>query len=80
MDRTIEVSKGSYSSAVRPAAAWGLLALLAANMLIDALEVSIMVVAMPVIAEDLGYHRVTAVWLVSGFACGFAGALMIGGR
>ncbi|OLT35797.1 hypothetical protein BJF84_12770 [Rhodococcus sp. CUA-806] len=53
MDRTIEVSKGSYSSAVRPAAAWGLLALLAANMLIDALEVSIMVVAMPVIAEDL---------------------------
>jgi MFS family permease len=80
VDRTIEVSKGDYGSVVRPVAAWGLLALLAANMLIDALEVSIMVVAMPVIAEDLGYHRVTAVWLISGFACGFAGALMIGGR
>ncbi|MFR9751932.1 MFS transporter [Nocardia sp. 004] len=58
----------------------GLVAFLAANMLIDALEVSIMIVAMPTIAEDLGLSRTTAIWTITGFATGFAGALLLGGR
>lgn len=58
----------------------GLVAFLAANMLIDALEVSIMIVAMPRIAEDLGIGHPAAIWTISGFATGFAGALLLGGR
>lgn len=80
MDVSTDSPSGAPADVMARGAAFALLALLAANMLIDALEVSIMIASMPVIAQDLDYHRVTAVWLISGFACGFAGALMVGGR
>jgi MFS family permease len=57
-----------------------LVAVLAGNMLIDALEVSTQVVAMPAIARDLGLGAAGAQWTVSAFAVGFGGAVLAGGR
>ena len=57
-----------------------LLLVLSATMLIDALEVSIVVVALPSIAGNLGISMSVAQWLMSGFALGFGGLLLFGGR
>ncbi len=71
-------------SVSRPAAAaagtrrWGLLTVLAGNMLIDALEVSVLVVAAPAIGADLHLAPAGTQWTMSGFALGFAGLLLLG--
>ncbi|MEN8655965.1 MFS transporter [Streptomyces sp. 21So2-11] len=59
---------------------WGLLTVLAGNMLIDALEVSALVVAMPSIGADLDLPLTVLQWTMSGFAIGFGGLLLFGGR
>lgn len=61
-------------------AQWGLLSVLAGNMLIDALEVSVALVALPSIGDDLGLATAGLQWVVSGFAVGFGGLLLFGGR
>lgn len=57
-----------------------LLVVLAGNMLIDALEVSVMVVALPSIGRDLHLSPATLQWLISGFAIGFGGLMLFGAR
>lgn len=64
----------------RALALWGLLFVLAGNMLLDALEVSVALVALPSIAEDLHLTAPQAQWVVTGFAAGFGGLLLFGGR
>ncbi|WP_405823299.1 MFS transporter [Streptomyces sp. NBC_01390] len=59
---------------------WGLLIVLAGNMLIDALEVSVVIVALPSVGQDLGLSLTGLQWLVSGFALGFGGLLLFGAR
>ncbi|WP_079123381.1 MFS transporter [Streptomyces abyssalis] len=59
---------------------WGLLFVLAGNMLIDALEVSVMVVAMPAIGDDLRLPMTEVQWAMTGFALGFGGLMLLGGR
>ncbi|MFG2953220.1 MFS transporter [Streptomyces sp. NPDC048291] len=59
---------------------WGLLLVLAGNMLIDALEVSVAVVALPAIGTDLGQPPTVTQWAMTGFAAGFGGLLLFGGR
>lgn len=59
---------------------WGLLFVLAGNMLIDALEVSVVVVALPSIGADLGLPLTSAQWMMTGFAIGFGGLMLFGGR
>jgi MFS family permease len=59
---------------------WGLLLVLAGNMLIDALEVSVAVVALPSIGTDLGLALTGAQWAMTGFAVGFGGLMLFGGR
>lgn len=59
---------------------WGLLFVLAGNMLIDALEVSAMIVAMPAAGKALGLSLTGAQWLITGFAVGFGGLILFGGR
>ncbi|MBT2488566.1 MFS transporter [Streptomyces sp. ISL-96] len=61
-------------------ALWGLLFVLAGNMLIDALEVSVALVALPAIGDDLGLPTAQLQWVVSGFAVGFGALLLFGGR
>ncbi|WP_437022668.1 MFS transporter [Streptomyces sp. enrichment culture] len=53
---------------------------LAANMLLDALEVSVALVALPAIGDDLDLAPHQLHWVVSGFAAGFGGLLLFGGR
>ncbi|MFE3169381.1 MFS transporter [Streptomyces sp. NPDC059224] len=59
---------------------WGLLLVLAGNMLIDALEVSVAVVALPAIGTDLGVAPTVGQWAMTGFAAGFGGLLLFGAR
>ncbi|MGW6025482.1 MFS transporter [Streptomyces sp. NPDC055099] len=59
---------------------WGLLIVLAGNMLIDALEVSVMVVAVPSIGADLRLTPAAAQWTMTGFAVGFGGLMLFAGR
>ncbi|PVC96491.1 MFS transporter [Streptomyces sp. CS090A] len=61
-------------------ALWGLLLVLAGNMLIDALEVSVALVALPAIGQDLGIAGPRLHWVVSGFAVGFGALLLFGAR
>ncbi|WP_406330751.1 MFS transporter [Streptomyces sp. NBC_00203] len=58
----------------------GLLIVLAGNMLIDALEVSTLVVAMPSIAADLRLSPTAVQWTMSAFALGFGGLMLFGTR
>lgn len=57
-----------------------LLAVLSGNMLLDAIEVSVVLVALPDIAASLGVGIFGVQWLVSGFALGFASLLLLGPR
>ncbi|MEU6526577.1 MFS transporter [Streptomyces sp. NPDC046924] len=59
---------------------WGLLVVLAGNMLIDALEVSVALVALPTIGTDLGASLTTTQWTITGFAVGFGGLMLFGAR
>ncbi|WP_052441493.1 MFS transporter [Streptacidiphilus anmyonensis] len=57
-----------------------LLLVLAGNMLIDALEVSVVLVALPAVRSALGLSVGGAQATVSGFALGFAALLLLGPR
>ncbi|CAG7657763.1 MFS transporter [Actinacidiphila bryophytorum] len=65
-------------AAARPPRA--LLLVLCASMLIDALEVSVVLPALPVAARHLGLSLWGAQWVMSGFALGFAALLLLGPR
>lgn len=58
----------------------GLLTVLACNMLVDALEVSALLVAVPSIARDLRLDAGAAQWPLTGFAIGFGGLLLFAQR
>ncbi|MEV7437309.1 MFS transporter [Streptomyces griseoviridis] len=58
----------------------GLLFVLSGNMLLDALEVSVAVVALPSIGAGLGLSPTALGWVVGGFALGFGGLLLLSGR
>ncbi|WP_285549073.1 MFS transporter [Streptomyces lavendulae] len=64
----------------RARARWALVSVLSANMLVDALEVSATLVALPSVGSGLGLSVTRVQWLVSGFAAGFGGLLLFGGR
>ncbi|MDG4765856.1 MFS transporter [Solwaraspora sp. WMMD406] len=57
-----------------------LLFVLSGNMLLDAIEVSVVLIALPTIASRLGLSPWQAQWLMSGFALGFAALLVAGPR
>ncbi|MFI0419748.1 MFS transporter [Spongiactinospora sp. 9N601] len=57
-----------------------LLFVLSGNMLLDAIEVSLVLVALPAIGADLGLGPWGVQWLMSGFALGFAVSLTLGPR
>ncbi|MFI5773379.1 MFS transporter [Streptomyces sp. NPDC051658] len=59
---------------------WRLLFILSGNMVLDAIEVSVVLIALPWIGADLGLSVWTVQWLMSGFAAGFAATLFLGPR
>jgi predicted MFS family arabinose efflux permease len=56
------------------------LLILSANMILDAIEVSLVLIALPSIGTALGLGLWTVQWLMSGFAIGFAALLILGPR
>ncbi|MGI5151554.1 MFS transporter [Plantactinospora sp. CA-294935] len=59
---------------------WAILVILSGNMVLDSIEVSVVLVALPSIGADLGLSLPTVQWLMSGFAVGFATLLPLGRR
>ncbi|GII75548.1 MFS transporter [Sphaerisporangium rufum] len=59
---------------------WGALAVLCAVVFLDALDVSMVGVALPSIQADLGLSTANLQWVVSGYVLGYGGLLLLGGR
>lgn len=59
---------------------WGALAVLCAVIFLDALDVSMVGVALPSIQADLGLSTSSLQWVVSGYVLGYGGLLLLGGR
>jgi MFS family permease len=57
---------------------WALLFVLSGNMVLDSIEVSVVLLALPAIGTDLDLSLWTVQWLMSGFAFGFAALLLFG--
>ncbi|MEV8394593.1 MULTISPECIES: MFS transporter [unclassified Streptomyces] len=71
---------GAADSAPWGARQWGLLCVLSGNMLLDAVEVSVVLVALPTIGEAMDMSLPAVQWLMSGFALGFGALLLLGNR
>ncbi|WP_051971003.1 MFS transporter [Kitasatospora azatica] len=69
------------SSAVRwSPRLWGTLIVLCAALFLDALDVSMVGVALPSIGTSLNLSTSTLQWVVSGYVLGYGGLLLLGGR
>ncbi|MFD0313339.1 MFS transporter [Streptomyces flavalbus] len=72
---TLPASEGRWTPRL-----WGTLLVLCAAMFLDALDVSMVGVALPSIGSDLGLSTSTLQWIVSGYILGYGGLLLLGGR
>ena len=54
--------------------------MLAGALFLDALDVSMVGVALPSIGADLGMDQASLQWIVSGYVLGYGGLLLLGGR
>ena len=70
-------SGAAKSSAAVP---WGTLLVLCGAIFLDALDVSMIGVALPSIRTDLGMSTSALQWVVSGYVLGYGGFLLLGGR
>jgi EmrB/QacA subfamily drug resistance transporter len=61
-------------------AAWAALFVLSGAIFLDALDVSMVGVALPSIREDLGMSTTSLQWVVSAYVLGYGGLLLLGGR
>lgn len=68
------------SSSGWSARTWLLLVVLAGALFLDALDVSMVGVALPSIGADLGMDQASLQWIVSGYVLGYGGLLLLGGR
>ncbi|WP_229803414.1 MFS transporter [Planobispora rosea] len=59
---------------------WAALTVLCAVVFLDALDVSMVGVALPSIQADLGLSTSALQWVVSGYVLGYGGLLLLGGR
>jgi MFS family permease/predicted enzyme related to lactoylglutathione lyase len=60
--------------------AWGTLLVLCGAIFLDALDVSMIGVALPSIRADLDMSTSSLQWVVSGYVLGYGGFLLLGGR
>src|SRR4029078_2765739 len=59
---------------------WGILIVLGGALCLDALDVSMIGVALPSIQTSLGLRTASPQWIVSGYVLGYGGLLLLGGR
>src|SRR5919108_1060637 len=62
------------------ARAWAALLVLSGALFLDALDVSMVGVALPSIREDLGMSTTSLQWVVSAYVLSYGGLLLLGGR
>ena len=60
--------------------AWAALFVLSGAIFLDALDVSMVGVALPSIREDLGLSTTSLQWVVSAYVLSYGGLLLLGGR
>src|SRR5439155_12910032 len=60
--------------------AWGTLVVLCGALFLDALDISMVGVALPSIRTDLNMTTSSLQWVVSGYVLGYGGLLLLGGR
>lgn len=60
--------------------AWGMLLVLCGAIFLDAMDVSMIGVALPSIREDLSMSTSSLQWVVSAYVLGYGGFLLLGGR
>ena len=60
--------------------AWAVLLTLCGALFLDALDVSMVGVALPSIRSDLGMSTSSLQWVVSAYVLGYGGFLLLGGR
>jgi EmrB/QacA subfamily drug resistance transporter len=60
--------------------AWGMLLVLCGALFLDAMDVSMIGVALPSIREDLEMSTTSLQWIVSAYVLGYGGFLLLGGR
>ncbi|GAA5116489.1 MFS transporter [Pseudonocardia adelaidensis] len=68
------------TSTVWPPRLWGVLLTVSLVVGLDALDVSMVGVALPVIQADLGLSTSALQWVVSGYVLSYGGLLLLGGR
>jgi MFS family permease len=61
-------------------ATWALLVVLCGALFLDALDISMIGVALPSIGHDLHMSPGSLQWIVSGYVLGYGGLLLLGGR
>ncbi len=77
----IESSTTSSTSDVRwGPRLWGTLVVLCGALFLDALDISMVGVALPSIRTDLNMTTSALQWVVSGYVLGYGGLLLLGGR
>ncbi|MEO3752355.1 MFS transporter [Streptomyces sp. B6B3] len=59
---------------------WGVLAVLCLVLFLDALDVSMVGVALPSIGHELGLSATSLQWIVNGYVLGYGGLMLLGGR
>src|SRR6186997_2428223 len=59
---------------------WAILIVLGGALCLDALDVSMIGVALPSIQTSLGLSTASLQWIVSGYVLGYGGLLLLGGR
>src|SRR5579862_6235251 len=59
---------------------WAILIVLCGALFLDALDVSMVGVALPSIRTSLGLSTSSLQWIVSGYVLGYGGLLLLGGR
>jgi EmrB/QacA subfamily drug resistance transporter len=74
------VTSTAFSSPTLTGRARGALLVLCAALFLDALDVSMIGVALPSIRTDLGMSTASLQWVVSAYVLGYGGFLLLGGR
>ena len=80
-DRRMTIQTNSLPGAARLGPrAWGMLFVLCGALFLDAMDVSMIGVALPSIREDLELSTSSLQWVVSAYVLGYGGFLLLGGR
>jgi MFS family permease len=77
---SVPAPSGAAADARFDARAWGLILVLCSALFLDALDVSMVGVALPSIGADLGMSTGSLQWVISAYVLGFGGFLLLGGR